>query len=80
MSRMPNSDDPKYKLEFKYNKPEENPQRLAIQLAEAFTIAATCQQDCESFKASAQAERTKAKDLQNIIFLSSEIKKRSINI
>jgi len=64
---MPSSGEPKIRFEITQSKPEDEPQRLAIQLAELLTKACASQVDCDSFRSAAQAERAKAKSMQNVI-------------
>lgn len=78
MSRMNDSNAPKIRFEITEDRPEDSPSRLAIELAEQLTLASVRQRDSATFSVSAQAERTKAQQLQSIIFQLKERKRNPI--
>lgn len=78
MGRMKLPGDQKIRFEITTNKPEESPERYALMLAEAFNGASLRQTDSETFHVSAQSERRKAQQIQDIIFQLKEREKNPV--
>lgn len=78
MSRMEDAsgDTPKIRFEITESRPEDEPNVLAIKMAECLNTAALAQQDGETYKTAAGAELQKARQLQDVIF---QIKEREKN-
>ena len=66
---------PKYRLEITEDRPEDDPVLLAKKLAEALMNASLRQTDAEAFAESSRAERTKARQFQDILFQLKEREK-----
>lgn len=69
---------PKVRLEISRDRPEDSPSRLAFELAEALNTVSERRNDCELFKTSAAAERTKASQMQDVIFQLKERRRNNV--